>query len=68
MGCLNERWFTSLADARHTVEAWRRNDNAVRPRSGLGSRTPSEARLVRKTTLPTPAGLSHCVNRKTGAG
>jgi putative transposase len=59
--CLNEHWFTSLADARRTVEAWRRDYNAVRPHSGLGYRTPTEARLTwttRTTTLPIPAGLS----------
>jgi putative transposase len=59
--CLNEHWFTSLADARRTVEAWRRDYNAVRPHSGLGYRTPIEARQThptRTTTLPAPAGLS----------
>ncbi len=59
--CLNEHWFTSLADARRTVEAWRRDYNAVRPHSGLGYRTPTEARLAwttRTTTPPIPARLS----------
>jgi putative transposase len=59
--CLNEHWFTSLADARRTVEAWRRDYNAVRPHSRLGYRTPIEARqthAIRAATLPTPAGLS----------
>ena len=59
--CLNEHWFTSLADARRTVEAWRRDDNGVRPHSSLGYRTPTEARRTwtsQATTLPTPAGLS----------
>jgi putative transposase len=59
--CLNEHWFTSLADARRTVEAWRRDDNAVRPHSGLGYRTPIEARpahAITTATLPPPAGLS----------
>jgi putative transposase len=59
--CLNEHWFTSLADARRTVEAWRRDDNAVRPHSGLDYRTPIEVRQTHATgtaTLPTPAGLS----------
>jgi Integrase core domain len=40
---------------------WRREYNAVRPHSGLGDRTPTEARLTwapRTATLPTPAGLS----------
>ena len=59
--CLNEHWFTGLADARRTVEAWRQDDNAVRPHSGLGYRTPAEAQQTwtsQATTLPTAAGLS----------
>jgi putative transposase len=59
--CLNEHWFTSLADARRIVEAWRRDYNAVRPHSGLGYRTPIEARqahAITTATLPPPAGLS----------
>jgi putative transposase len=59
--CLNEHWFTSLGDARRTVEAWRQDYNAVRPHSGLGYRTPAEAQQTwtsQATTLPTPAGLS----------
>jgi putative transposase len=58
---LNEHWFTGLADARRTVEAWRQDYNAVRPHSGLGYRTPAEAQQTwtsQATTLPTPAGLS----------
>ena len=53
--------FTGLAGARRPVEAWRREDNAVRPRRGLDDRTPAGARLTRTTrmaTLPTPAGFS----------
>lgn len=59
--CLNEHWFTTLADARRTVEAWRRDYNAVRPHSALGYRTPTEARRAwtsQAATLPIPAGLS----------
>ena len=59
--CLNEHWFTGLADARRTVEAWRRDYNAVRPHSSLGYRTPTEARRTwarQAATLPIQAGLS----------
>jgi len=59
--CLNEHWFTGLADARRTGEAWRRDYNAVRPRSSLGYRTPTEARRTwarQAATLPIQAGLS----------
>lgn len=34
--CLNEHAFTSLAAAKRIIAAWRLNDNAVRPHSGLG--------------------------------
>jgi len=59
--CLNEHWFTGLTDARRTVEAWRQDYNPVRLHSGLGYRTPIEARQTwagQTTTLPIPAGLS----------
>ena len=42
--CLNANWFTSLADARQRIEAWRRDYNEVRPHSALGYRTPVEFR------------------------
>lgn len=40
--CLNEHWFTSLADARQTIESWRRDYNQMRPHSSLGGLTPAE--------------------------
>jgi len=40
--CLNQHWFTSLADAQQTVEDWRLDYNQVRPHSSLGYQTPKE--------------------------
>jgi putative transposase len=40
--CLNVQQFTSLADARAKIEAWRCDYNQVRPHSALGHLTPSE--------------------------
>ena len=40
--CLNEHWFTSLAEAKAIIEAWRRDYNHVRPHSSLGYKTPME--------------------------
>ena len=40
--CLDAHWFTSLADARAVIEAWRRDYNEVRPHSSLAGRTPAE--------------------------
>ena len=35
--CLNANWFLSLDEARRKCEAWRRNDNEVRPHSAIGN-------------------------------
>lgn len=40
--CLNLHWFTSLHDARCTIERWRRSYNEIRPHSSLGRLTPRE--------------------------
>jgi putative transposase len=58
--CLNESWFVSLADARATIEQWRRDYNETRPHSGLAGCTPLEfARTcTTKTTSFTPTGLT----------
>lgn len=40
--CLNVNWFLSLEDARHKIEAWRRDYNEFRPHSSLGNLSPEE--------------------------
>ena len=40
--CLNEHEFSTLAEARSVIEAWRIDYNANRPHSSLGNRTPEE--------------------------
>jgi putative transposase len=40
--CLNEHWFTSLADARLKIARWRVDYNQARPHSSLGEVTPAE--------------------------
>ena len=40
--CLNTHWFTTLAEARQIIEAWRREYNESRPHRALGERTPHE--------------------------
>lgn len=40
--CLNRHWFTSLDDARATLEAWRCDYNEARPHSALGQLAPTE--------------------------
>ena len=39
--CLNQHWFRSLADARTTIDEWRKDYNEVRPHSALGYQPPS---------------------------
>ena len=58
--CLNEHWFTSLHEARHTVETWQIDYNTVHPHSSLGKRTPEEFRasLARPTTERMGPALS----------
>lgn len=38
--CLNENWFTDLADAKRSIEAWRVEYNTERPNSALNNETP----------------------------
>jgi putative transposase len=57
---LNETLFSSMADARAKLEAWRRDFNEVRPHSSLGYLTPAEyARVLagetgRRAANPDP--------------
>ncbi len=44
--CLNQHWFTSLADARAKIEAWRDDYNAQRPHSALAARGASRILTV----------------------
>ena len=57
--CLNEHWFTNLAEMRETVAAWRVDYNQVRPHSSLGYQTPEEfaarATAPRRALPPAPA-------------
>ena len=40
--CLNEQWFTSLAQARAVIAEWRRDYNEVRPHSSCGRIPPAQ--------------------------
>jgi putative transposase len=58
--CLNSHWFTSLKDARRTIEAWRIDYNQQRPHSSLEYRTPEEVHqeLIRSFDGSIAAGFS----------
>jgi putative transposase len=56
--CLNENWFTDLADARQKIEAWRQDYNRRRPHSALGYRTPEEfAQMAAATSCGKDGGM-----------
>jgi len=40
--CLDAHWFTTMAETRQIVEAWRKEYNESRPHRALGERTPNE--------------------------
>ena len=40
--CLNEHVFSSVQEAQHVLERWRRHYNQERPHSSLGGQTPNE--------------------------
>ena len=49
--CLDENWFTSIEDAKITIESWRIDYNEQRPHSSLGNATPQAfARSWRQST------------------
>ena len=56
--CLNANWFSSLANARTQVEAWRTDYNQSRPHSALGYSTPNEfaALIAQRQPQPTMIG------------
>ena len=47
--CLNDHWFTSLAEARILIAAWRRDYNQHRPHSALDYQTPAEFAAKHRT-------------------
>lgn len=60
--CLNQHWFTDLADARRTVEAWRLDYNQVRPHSSLGGLAPEQ---FSEAALRSRSGTSAPLQRET---
>jgi putative transposase len=59
--CLNEHWFTSLAQAQVIIEAWRREYNEERPKKGLGGLTPAlYAKQLANAVESPPDSRSQC--------
>jgi putative transposase len=60
--CLNEHWFTSLAQARDVIATWRRDYNEVRPHSSCGRIPPAQFAANHRaqqanTAVPFNSGL-----------
>ena len=53
--CLNVHQFTSIADARAKIEAWRLDYNQRRPHGSLGHLTPNEFITQRQAVRPAEA-------------
>lgn len=50
--CLNDHWFTSLAQARILIAAWRKDYNQHRPHSSLDYLTPAEFAAQHRSSDP----------------
>ncbi len=60
--CLNEHWFTSLAEARILIAAWRRDYNENRPHSALDYQTPAEFAASCRSGEPTSSETHETVD------
>jgi putative transposase len=60
--CLNENWFTDLADAREKIADWKQDYNQERPHSALGYRTPEEFAKSAATGAGKDAGCARLEN------
>jgi len=56
--CLNEHWFSSMADARRTLEIWRQDYNTVRPHTSLDNLTPEEFAQRNHSPGQQPVGVA----------
>ncbi len=50
--CLDQNWFSSLAEARRIIEAWRLDYNEHRPHTSLRMRTPAAFAAARPFAKP----------------
>lgn len=59
--CLNDHWFTSLAEARILIAVWRRDYNQHRPHSALDYQTPAEFAAKHRTACPVRSAEEECL-------
>jgi len=63
--CLNLHWFSSIEDARRTIEEWRFDYNYYRPHSSLGGKPPAE--FAEQSGLRPTSSTSVLIAPPTGA-
>lgn len=56
--CLNEHWFTSLAQARDVIAEWRRDYNEIRPHSSCGRIPPAQFAAKHRTQQITNSAVT----------
>jgi len=56
--CLNQHWFSSLAEARLLINHWRQEYNAIRPHSSIGRIPPNSFALMFPPNNPHSNHLS----------
>lgn len=59
--CLNDHWFTTLAEARILIAAWRRDYNLFRPHSALDYLTPAEFAAKHRVVSPCQSAEKECI-------
>jgi putative transposase len=59
--CLNEHWFTSLAQARVVIAAWRQDCNEDRPHCALNYLSPAEFAAKHRATADAPAAFQELI-------
>jgi len=57
--CLNQHWFTNLAEARHIIEEWRQHYNEERPHSSLGYLPPATFARRQASCIQSPSAPSN---------
>lgn len=63
--CLNEHWFSTLAEARAIVASWRRDYNENRPHSAIDYWTPAEYGALHRSCVRDAAQNQGSINLAT---
>ena len=64
--CLNAQAFSSITEAKMTIETWRQDYNTVRPHSALAGMSPEEYRRATKGENPETRSTNLSLVYSTG--